>query len=64
MLQALSEIKTGKAPGPSEVSLELIAASWLLGIQVMAEICQKVPDGCGMQAEWALSLVVPIFKGK
>ena len=28
MLQALDEMKTGKANGPSEVSLELIAASW------------------------------------
>ena len=27
MLQALNEMKTGKAPGPSEASLELIAAS-------------------------------------
>ena len=27
VLQALSEMKTRKAPGPSEVSLELIAAS-------------------------------------
>ena len=27
MLQALNVLKTGKAPGPSEVSLELIAAS-------------------------------------
>ena len=30
----------------------------------MAEICQKVLDGFGMPAEWALSIVVPIFKGK
>ena len=34
----------GRAPGPSEVSLELIAASGEVGIQVMAEICQKVLD--------------------
>ena len=27
MLQALNGKKTGKAPGPAEVSLELIAAS-------------------------------------
>ena len=27
VLQALSEMKAGKAPGPSEVSLRLIAAS-------------------------------------
>ena len=55
---------TGKAPGPSEVSLELIVASRGLGIQVMAEICWKVLDGFEMPAEWALCVVVPIFKGK
>ena len=27
VLQALNEMKTGKAPGPSQVSIELIAAS-------------------------------------
>ena len=41
VLQALHEIKTGKAPGPSEESLELIAARGGVGIQVMAEICQS-----------------------
>ena len=30
----------------------------------MAEIYQKVVDGFGMPAEWALSTVVPIIKGK
>ena len=30
----------------------------------MAEICQKVLEGFGMSAEWALSIMVPIFKGK
>ena len=39
VLQALNEIKTGKAPGPSEVTLELIAASGGVEIQVMAETC-------------------------
>ena len=57
-------MKTGKAPGPSEVSLELIAASGGVGSQVMAEICQKVIDGFGMPAEWALSMLVTIIKGK
>ena len=41
VLQTLHEMKTGKDPGPSEVSLELIAASGGVGIQVMAEICQS-----------------------
>ena len=30
----------------------------------MAEICYKFFDGFGMPAEWALGIVVPIFKGK
>ena len=63
VLQALNEMKTGKALGPSEVSLELIAASGGVLIQVMAEICQNILDGFGMPAEWALSTVFPIFKG-
>ena len=57
-------MKTRKALGPSEVSLELIAASGGEGIQVMAEICKKVLDGFGTPAEWALSIVLPIIMGK
>ena len=30
----------------------------------MTEICQKVLNGFGIPAELALSIVVPIFKGK
>ena len=41
VLQALNDMKTGKAPGPSEVSLRLIAVSRGVEIQVMAEICQS-----------------------
>ena len=62
VLHALNEMKTGKAPGPSEASLELIAASRGVGIQVMAEM--SVLDGFGMPIEWALSIVVLIFKWK
>ena len=40
-LQELNEMKTGKVPGPSEVSLGLIVASGGVRIQVMAKICQS-----------------------
>ena len=30
----------------------------------MAEICTRVFDRIGMPVEWALNMVVPIFKGK
>ena len=38
VLEALNEMKTGKATGPSQVSLKLIAASGGVGIQVIAEM--------------------------
>ena len=44
MLQALNGMKTGKAPEPSQVSLEVIAACRGVGIQASAEICQGVLD--------------------
>ena len=64
MLQALNEMKIGKAHGPSKVSQELIAAGGGVGILMMAEICQRVLDGFGMPIDWALSIVVPIFRRK
>ena len=64
VVKAMGEIKAGTAAGPSEVSVEMIAASEEIRIGVMAELCQGVLDGRGMPDEWALSVVVPIFKGK
>ena len=64
MLQALNEIDAGKVTGPSEISLVLIAASGRVEIQVITVICQIVIDGLGMPAEWDLSIVFPISKGK
>ena len=42
----------------------MIAASGEIGIYVMVELCQSVLNGRGMPDEWALSVVVPILKGK
>ena len=63
VLKALEKMKAGKPAGPSEVCVEMIAASGEIGIDVMVELCQSVLDGRGMPDEWALSVVVPIFKG-
>ena len=64
VVKTMGGMKAGKAAGPSEVSVEMIAASGEIGIGVMVELCQGVLDGRGMPDEWALSVVVPIFKGK
>lgn len=64
VVKAMREMKVGKAAGPSEVSVEMIAASGEIGISVMVELCQGVLDGKGMPDDWAQSVLVPIFKGK
>ena len=60
----VEKMKAGKAAGPSKVSVEMIAASGEIGIDLMVELCQSMLDGRGIPDEWALSVVVPIFKGK
>ena len=64
VVKALGKMKPEKAAGPSEVSVEMIAASGEIRIDVMVELCQSVLDGRGMPDERVLSVVVPIFKGK
>ena len=64
VVKAMGEMKAGKPAGPLEVSVEMIAVSGEIGIGVMVELCQGVLDGRGMPDEWAMSVVVPIFKGK
>ena len=64
IVEAIQSIKSGKATGPSEVSLEMIVASGEIGVKVMMELCQRVLDGWKMRDEWKTSVIVPIFKGK
>ena len=61
VVKAIKDMKTGKAAGPSDVSVELIAASGELGVNVMRELCQGILEGKEMPEDWALSTVVPIF---
>ena len=51
MVKALGKMKAVKAAGPSEVCVEMIAASEEIGIDVMVELCQSVLDGRGMPDE-------------
>ena len=64
IVEAIQSMKSGKATGPSEVSVEMIVASGEIGVKVMMEQCQRVLDGRRMPDEWKTSVIVPIFKGK
>ena len=58
VVQTLNKMKTGQASGPLDLSLDLIATSREVGIQVMLELCQGVLDRLGMPAEYVLYIVV------
>ena len=64
IVEAMQRMKSGKATGPSQVSVEMIVASGEIGVKVMMELCQRVLDGRGMPDEWKTSVIVPIFKQK
>ena len=64
IVKAMGKVKSGKAAGPSEVSLEMITSSGVVEINVMMELCQQVLDGRGMPEDWKMSVVIPIFKLK
>ena len=55
-------MKSGKATGPSEVSVETIVASGEIGVKVMMELCLYVLDNRAMPDEWKSGVIVPIFK--
>ena len=64
IVEAMQKMKSGKATGQFEVSVEMIVASGKIEVKVMMELCQRVLDGRGMPDEWKTSVIVPIFKGK
>ena len=41
----MQKMKSEKATGPSEVSVEMIVASGEIGVKVTMELCQHVLDG-------------------
>ena len=62
--EAMQKMKSGKAAGLSEVSVEMIRASGDVGIKVMMDLCQRVLDGKGMPEDWKTSVIISISKGK
>ena len=64
IVEAIQKMKSGKATGPSEVSVEMIVASGEIGVKVMMELWERVLDVRGTPDEWKTSVIVPIFKGK
>jgi hypothetical protein len=64
VMTAIKAMKLGKATGVSEVAAEHMAASGMVGIEVITKIANRVLDGEGIPDEWRCSVLVPLYKGK
>ena len=51
IVEAIQSMKSGKATGTYEASVEMIVASGEIGVKVMMELCQRILDGRGMPDE-------------
>ena len=59
IVKAMQNIKSGKASGLSEISVEMIVASGEIRVKVMMKLCQHVLDGRKMPDEWKTNVIVP-----
>ena len=57
-------MKLVKATGASEVAVEHILTSGMVGIEVITEISNRMLDGEGIPDDWRRSVLVPLYKGK
>jgi hypothetical protein len=64
VMTAIKAMKLGKATGVSEVAAEHIAASGMVGIEVITKIANRELDGEGIPDEWKCSVLVPLYKWK
>ena len=61
IVEAIREIKIGKAPGPSEVLAEIIRNGDVI-VRVSMELYQKILDGKRIPLYWAMSTAVHKIK--
>ena len=52
----VKSIKLGKAAGVSEVVTEHMKASWMVGIEVITKIANRMLDGEGIHEDWRQSV--------
>ena len=60
--EAIKQMKSGKAVGISDVAVEHISASGMVGVEVLTEICNRVLDG--MPKDWMFIVLGCCIKGK
>ena len=63
-MEALILMNTGKAAGPSGVTVELLNVCKKESVRRLAEVANNMLEGNKMPESWRKSDLIPIFKGK
>ena len=62
--KTVKKIKTGKAVGMDELSVEMVKANELVGIKWLTRLFNMCLTTGEIPAEWRRGVIVPIWKGK
>ena len=62
--KAISQIKAGKAPGPSVKVLEMIRAAGDMGTSMILDLAAAIIRDGKVRSDWEQSLFVCLYKGK
>ena len=62
--KAISQMKVGKAPGPSGIVVEMIRAAGDMGASMIPDLAAAIIRDCKVPSDWEQSFIVCLYKGK
>ena len=64
ILKAIAKMKTGKAPGPSRIVIEMIRSAGKETIKSITNLANRIFKEGSIPSDWNLSYIVSLYKGK
>ena len=64
MVKAISQMKAGKAPGPSGIVVEMIRAAGDMGASMIRDLAVAIIRDGKVPSDWEQSFIVCLYKGK
>ena len=62
--KAISQMKAGKAPGPSGIVVEMIRAACYIGASMIRDLAAAIINDGKVPSDWEQSFIVCLYKGK
>ena len=62
--KAISQMKAGKAPGPSGIVVEMIEAAGDMGASMIRDLAAAINRDGKVPSDWEQSFIVCLYKGK